>query len=655
MPLNDTIPSVAFDVLQRNMQDADKFVNSEELEFDNRPAPNGQTKTRTIAGINKEADDVIDSYRQQYIGAYALPDKTFTLPGQFVVYNNAAFVPESGTQLPFTTDVATYPDPNTPGSGLQFSPTATPLYVQEQAHAGDSQLAGGNIWPVDSEVLLPLGAQSSVIDVTGVTRLLVDTGVLDKGEIIYLWEPSGDFGSTTHTISGISANSLGGYDVTTNQGSFEFTTLSVRRLRGYNSLGYIYAAGFGVTSALADNNTQLLAWRNYVYSVNGIGVLGAGVHDTSEVFVVNRDVGSFIGLVGATIRKTTHNTGGRLNIDCAVYFGEDVDSFTGKIDWTGISVQGISNADRNDYAVYCDKINQCKFKRMNVEWGDVGWNTNDGWLCGLEHVDVRNSRQGINWLSGTSFRGENVWVRECDERGWYFLNTSYSSLQSCGSDNLGDFGSTESTAFLFDSGCEFTLSGTACEGIRGVRLDVRFARITVTGWDDFNNSSGTNANRAAIEVTGSSARLVTINSKFNDYVGVSPSQLNIKLFSDAKIVNIESLYPTNGASAFPGTLDLYGVQISDGEIKPLRDNTTSEVKVEFTASGSASISNGQTIAHGLGTTPKSARLQSTGDRTAVRVISLDSTNITVGMRNYNTDALIVAPETVYWTATYNES
>lgn len=86
-------------------------------------------------------------------------------------------------------------------------------------NAGDSLVAGGLIYPVD-DTLLPLGAQNSAVP-AGVTRLKVDTGVGD-GELLYLWEPSGDFSSSAQTITDITINQFDGYDVTTNTSTYEF-------------------------------------------------------------------------------------------------------------------------------------------------------------------------------------------------------------------------------------------------------------------------------------------------------------------------------------------------------------------------------------------------------------------------------------------------
>ncbi len=174
MPLNDPVPSTAFDVLQRNMQDDDLFTNSTENQLVNRVGDTIYTLTgmqfkfnsqynanqltfdNQIIAINNEANSVIDAYRATYIGDYVLPDKQFTAKGQFVMWatgdggDGNAYVyigPQSG--LPYTTDVSTYPDPNNDPQ-LQVNPTVTPLYVQEQAHAGDSQVVGG-IWPIDSQ------------------------------------------------------------------------------------------------------------------------------------------------------------------------------------------------------------------------------------------------------------------------------------------------------------------------------------------------------------------------------------------------------------------------------------------------------------------------------------------------------------------------
>lgn len=60
MALNDSIPSTAFDVLQKNMEVADEVVNSTSQTATNRPAPNGNTTTKTFYGMGVEFDFLLN-------------------------------------------------------------------------------------------------------------------------------------------------------------------------------------------------------------------------------------------------------------------------------------------------------------------------------------------------------------------------------------------------------------------------------------------------------------------------------------------------------------------------------------------------------------------------------------------------------------------
>ncbi len=204
-------------------------------------AIDGQKK-RTLAGINTLADDQRDAIQLRSDTQYADTRNRFAYTGdaiawaaglvisqEFQRYSTGGSPGDSGyvewlpdpLLLPFTTS-ATFAEDQALNRWDDNS-NATKLFAQEQARAGDSQIVNGLIARVGSTDLLPLGAQSSVISESGVTRIRVDTGNQVKGELLYLWKNSGDFGATTHTISNIVANAFDGYDVTTEHGTFEFS------------------------------------------------------------------------------------------------------------------------------------------------------------------------------------------------------------------------------------------------------------------------------------------------------------------------------------------------------------------------------------------------------------------------------------------------
>tara|TARA_Y100000588_G_scaffold114713_1_gene125852 strand:- start:2411 stop:5086 length:2676 start_codon:yes stop_codon:yes gene_type:complete len=136
-------------------------------------------------------------------------------------------------------------------------------WVKEQILCQNNQIVGGNIWPVSGH--LSLGEQSTRVDV-GITRLRVKIG--SAVEILRLWEPSGDFETTSHVITKISAPEVGlkGYIVTTNQGSFEFITERTEKLRLKQNL-----EGWGVPTGHNDTAAFQNAYDYVMNSNNSLG------------------------------------------------------------------------------------------------------------------------------------------------------------------------------------------------------------------------------------------------------------------------------------------------------------------------------------------------------------------------------------------------
>lgn len=284
MALTDNVPSNAFDVLKRNMQDADKFVNSPELTFDNRPSPNGNSKSETIAGITKKANDVIDGYRAQYIGAYALPDKTFELPGQFVVYGNNAYAYVGAAPLPYTTDIATYPDPNS-DPNLQLSPSVTALYVQQQANAGDSQIVGGNIHPVNAETSAQLGDTGLVnVEILRSSTFPYRIDRTVNGDITAL-----DFDAGTATIGGVSVT---------------IAPLPTIKLQRATDIQYL-------TYAIKGQRVQWLGYYEQSDGGSNWGTVKTGVHVEDGGLVFSIDANTYVAANHAGNRFSVKKFGAR--------------------------------------------------------------------------------------------------------------------------------------------------------------------------------------------------------------------------------------------------------------------------------------------------------------------------------------------------------
>lgn len=135
--------------------------------------------------------------------------------------------------------------------------------VNEATNAGDSVVAGGNIWPLNSQESLSLGSQSSVV-LTSADRFKVNTG--SKVDLLYLWEPSGSLPSPPFTITSIVKNTTGGYDFTIDSSTYIFTTQMNRGLRQE-----AHVEGYGAVpdgSTVADDSFALC------HSENGYCKLG---------------------------------------------------------------------------------------------------------------------------------------------------------------------------------------------------------------------------------------------------------------------------------------------------------------------------------------------------------------------------------------------
>ena len=146
--------------------------------------------------------------------------------------------------------------------------------ASETANTGDSQLAGGKIWPVEN-TLVSLGSQSTLVP-SGVSILKVATGV-SGGENLSIWKPTGDFAASSQTITNITTNSLGGYDVTTLNGSFEFVTQQVAQWRGqsffYNDFTVDIRGWGALPSASAQKNTDAINAALTYLNTNGGGAI----------------------------------------------------------------------------------------------------------------------------------------------------------------------------------------------------------------------------------------------------------------------------------------------------------------------------------------------------------------------------------------------
>ncbi|AUR81520.1 coil containing protein [Vibrio phage 1.007.O._10N.261.55.F9] len=187
------------------------------------------------------------------------------------------------------------------GDGVTLG--GVPIPKKSAVNASDSQIAGGSIYPISGDVLIPLGTQTTSVP-TSISMLRVATGV-DGGELLKLWEPSGDFPSTGHTITDVIANEYSGYDVVTDAGSFEFLTEKAHTYRSN-----LDSRGWGLVPSpksdgvpTVNQTAQILKVRDYV-KANQVTVnvpAGNVLCDGDALDFKDCTVG---GLLGAGVDKT---------------------------------------------------------------------------------------------------------------------------------------------------------------------------------------------------------------------------------------------------------------------------------------------------------------------------------------------------------------
>lgn len=123
---NKPLGSTDFQDLPPNISNTDLFVNSPATSFANRTTPDGNVITRTLAGINATADAAISEFKLKKLGNYADGPHTLTDGFEYVIYNGDAFF---AVNPQYTTDPATYPDPNTDTNLVLENSYATKEFV----------------------------------------------------------------------------------------------------------------------------------------------------------------------------------------------------------------------------------------------------------------------------------------------------------------------------------------------------------------------------------------------------------------------------------------------------------------------------------------------------------------------------------------------
>ncbi len=138
MPLNDPVPSTAFDVLERNSQDFDRFINSSQSEVELRGAPNGNVRIPSLVSAIKRIGYQPPVTYASGIDFLSASDNTKTIsrPDDSNPTASIIYAPHP-SNIPFTTS-GTW---GTPGSGddqdkffvVQRSTTSTVINYETAA------------------------------------------------------------------------------------------------------------------------------------------------------------------------------------------------------------------------------------------------------------------------------------------------------------------------------------------------------------------------------------------------------------------------------------------------------------------------------------------------------------------------------------------
>lgn len=142
------------------------------------------------------------------------------------------------------------------------------------ANAGDSQLAGGGIWPLSSQDSLSLGAQSTVVSADA-DIFRVNTG--SEVELLYLWKPSGPLPVEPFTITDINKIDENEYELTVDGSQYTLYQKAyneeeapylqaVKYLFLKPKLGFINVAGY---SSAADGGDCVWKYKGFNASKAG--------------------------------------------------------------------------------------------------------------------------------------------------------------------------------------------------------------------------------------------------------------------------------------------------------------------------------------------------------------------------------------------------
>ena len=214
----------------------------------------------------------------------------------------------------------------------------------------------------------------------------------------------------------------------------------------------------------------------------------------------------------------------------------------------------------SDYGIYAPRASGLFLENVSIVGCRVGYQTHDSWMCQFNRVEVDAvTRAGLagdtyGWKTksygfvftpkvastptGTSCTFNSCWAHDC-HIGWEINYLEYSTLNSCGADNIsnGPYRFTNSG---------LTLNSCATENVQlnyESALAVVGGNVTLNSFRAYRIRGGTSGTTAMLYADG--ARVVLNTCRLDDFFQVN-SGFNVVIQNGSTVVNHNSRLTGNG-------------------------------------------------------------------------------------------------------------
>ena len=454
MPLTDAVPSSAFDVLERNVQDADKFVNQETGTFTNRVGK----VIKPIPVIESQAIEYIKKTNWNPVGLFS-DGVTFEKISDFAIDDYGVQWIYTGT-LPFTAIAGTIPSPpsyqSVKVSSLQQLANLTEPSDLAQRHRIKTTVAEISTGVFKDEDLL------EVSDRYNAPFTVKSTGVINGHNII----DAGSGKVATLEVNGVAnvmhfgAKGIGNaYD-----DSPHFRAAAA----------YLHANGGG--KILVPKPSVHYSYKSTVLTTTG----KKACLIIPEPMAYYGDPISIIGEVPLTpIRGEIPLADGF----AVIYFEgfsqykqlKNLDVWGGPDSATKLFDHVLYGAD-NFHALM--KIDDCRFYVCVEDCVRLA-----SYVCDFTKVQTSYSKKGIK-IAGpnddinspmTSITLDSCYTLNHSENGYWFGNTTYCTFNSCAADHI------EGYAYYFQVARGTTINGCGAESSYGILEATVFQGLTING------------------------------------------------------------------------------------------------------------------------------------------------------------------------------